>query len=70
MTINVGTEDRVVRYILGTILILAPVWNQYVLSFALWIVVASVIVGLVLVVTAYVRSCPIYSGLGASTCRR
>ena len=67
MTINIGAADRVIRYILGLFLILAPLWNQYILSFAPLIVAASVVVGIVLVVTAYVRSCPIYTALGAST---
>ncbi len=70
MTLNIGMADRVIRYVLGTVLILAPLWNQYVLSFALWIVIASVVLGIILLVTAYFRSCPIYTGLGASTCQR
>ena len=69
MTMNVGTPDRIVRLILGLILIAAPFitgWALFASSLWIWV---SVIVGLVLVVTGVVRFCPTYRVIGASTAK-
>jgi membrane-associated protease RseP (regulator of RpoE activity) len=66
MTRNVGTIDRAIRIVLGLILI----------AFALgWIFPATGFnwigwLGLVLIATALVSSCPAYSLLGTSTRER
>lgn len=60
MTVNVGTPDRIIRLIVGLLLIAAPFLTGWALfADPLWTWV-FVIVGLVLVVTGIVRFCPAY----------
>lgn len=65
---NVGTVDRILRIALGALLINLP----FTTSFDLWasdiLNYATPIVGVVLVLTAIVRFCPLYRLVGASTC--
>ena len=64
---NVGSTDRILRIIIGLLLIAAP----YFTGFALWGNPAArwfiPLVGVVLVLTAFLRFCPIYTLVGAST---
>jgi hypothetical protein len=68
MTANVGSADRVLRALLGIVLILAPfVSGAAIFQGALmWV---SVIVGAVMLFTAVTRFCLLYRVLGISTCR-
>lgn len=67
VTFNVGTPDRIVRVILGLLLIAAPfVTDQALFSNPVW-TWTSVIVGFVLVATGAVRFCPAYRLFGLST---
>ncbi|MHA6324238.1 YgaP family membrane protein [Roseivivax sp. CAU 1753] len=66
MTINVGTVDRIARAILGVVLLYLAF---AVFAGGLWTWLAA-IVGVVMLATAAMRSCPIYSLLGKSTCPR
>ena len=67
MTFNVGVIDRLVRFVVGIVLILLPGFSGLSL-FAnpawFW---AAIIVGAVLVLTALFRFCPLYRLLGIST---
>lgn len=63
MTPNVGTIDRVLRIVLGIVLIAFLVMNQTGLR---WIGLA----GIVLIGTAFIRFCPLYTILGIRTCPR
>lgn len=69
MTANLGNADRLLRVVLGLILFIAPlanipaIWSSGLLAYG------SMIVGVVLVVTALFRFCPLYRILGISTCR-
>lgn len=66
---NVGTLDRVLRFVAGLALVLVPFFSGWpVWSSTVWTVI-SVIVGLVLVGTAAVSFCPIYAALGLSSKR-
>ena len=69
MSANVGSADRIVRFVVGILLIVAP----FVTHFALWQSAVfhwgAVVVGVVLVLTALVRFCPLYRLIGANTCR-
>lgn len=66
---NIGTADRLIRLIIGVVLIALPFttvvpgltqgYGRY----------AALIVGAVLIVTALVRFCPLYRLVGASTCK-
>lgn len=60
---NMGQTDRIIRTILGAALIVA--WFMVSGSFA-WLLL---VVGLVLLATAAIGSCPPYALLGISTCK-
>ncbi len=70
MSINVGTLDRVLRAALGLgLLYLAflsglPAFDGMVLK------LGAAVVGIVMLVVAVTRVCPIYSLLGVKTCGR
>lgn len=67
---NVGSADRVVRAILGLVLILVPFMPFTASFFAAWGLwkLAVAAVGLVLVGTAAVSFCPLYAIFGLNTC--
>lgn len=60
---NMGQTDRTIRAILGAVLIIA--WFMVSGSFA-WLLL---VVGIVLLATAAMGSCPPYALLGISTCK-
>lgn len=66
---NVGPADRILRAILGLVLIAIafipalPLFGSPVLQ------TIAIIVGLVLLATALARFCPLYRLLGLSTCK-
>lgn len=67
---NVGSVDRVLRFILGAALLAAPFLPQTAPSMAvlgMWQFVLAGI-GAVLIVTALVGTCPAYRLLGVQTC--
>jgi len=70
---NVGTIDRLLRAVLGIILVAAPfvgsaeMLGPFATTAAWWWV--PVAVGIVLLATAAFRFCPLYSILGIRTCR-
>jgi len=66
MKANLGSADRVIRFVLGLALIgigflagLASPWN--------WV---ALIVGVVLAVTASIKFCPAYAIIGVNTCAK
>ncbi len=61
---NVGTIDRVIRAIIGIVLI--ALYFVYPDMAYKWV---SLIVGLILLFTAIISSCPLYSILGIKTCK-
>ncbi len=63
---NVGSLDRVVRVIVGLALIAAPLIAGWPMP---WLV-ASIVVGAVLMVTSAISFCPIYALLGLSSKQR
>ena len=69
MTANLGQADRLARPIIGVALMAVPFMGLFGLFASTGWVVASVIVGAVLVLTAVVRFCPIYRVFGLRTCR-
>lgn len=60
MQINIGNNERVVRIIVGVIIIGLGVYFQ-----SLW-----GIIGLVPLLTGIFRFCPLYTMLGMNTCKR
>lgn len=69
MTTNVGTIDRILRAILGAALLYLaflsglPAFDGALLKYG------AALVGVVMLVVAAVRICPIYSIFGLKTCR-
>lgn len=69
MPANIGTTDRIARIVLGLVLIAAafiPALPLAASPLSQW---GAVIVGAVLIVTALVRFCPLYTIFGLSTCK-
>ncbi|HZZ77272.1 MAG TPA: DUF2892 domain-containing protein [Gemmataceae bacterium] len=69
---NVGTIDRVTRLIIGLIILalsFLPPSAPAFASLGLWRWVVAAI-GVVMIVTAAMRSCPAYTLLGVNTCER
>ncbi len=67
MTVNVGTADRIFRALLGIVLIALPFATGLTAGSAL-LTYGFVAVGVVMLVTAATRICPLYSILGLKTC--
>lgn len=67
--LNVGTPDRIVRVILGALLILAPFLLPALFANPiLWW--GAIVVGIVLAATAAIGFCPLYFALGIGTRRQ
>lgn len=69
MTANVGNIDRIARFVLGLVLFFAPLLNIPAIWSSAGFAYGSMAVGLVLVLTAMFRFCPLYRVLGLSTCK-
>ena len=69
MTTNVGTIDRILRAALGVVLLYLaffsglPAFDGAVMKYG------AAIVGVVMLIVAAVRVCPIYSIFGFKTCK-
>ncbi|MET4222086.1 hypothetical protein ABIB00_007322 [Bradyrhizobium sp. LB14.3] len=64
MPANVGTIDQYVRIVAGLALVAFALQDGLSIQGWHW----AGLVGLVLLVTAFFKSCPLYSALGFSTC--
>jgi hypothetical protein len=69
MTANVGNIDRILRIVLGLVLIAAPFVSGMGLFASTAATVVSVVAGLVLLGTSAMRFCPLYRILGIQTCK-
>jgi hypothetical protein len=69
MRFNVGTADRIVRFLLGGVLVLLPFLSGLALFASPAWFWASIAVGVVLIGTAAVRFCPLYAIFGLSSCK-
>lgn len=65
MSVNVGSADRLIRIVLGLILIILPFMSAW----GTLGTIVSAVIGAVLVVTALARFCPAYRLLGIGTCK-
>ena len=69
MIVNIGTTDRILRIVIGAALILVALFGGFALFDAnLW-KYGAVAVGVVLIATATLRFCGLYTLLGIKTCR-
>ncbi len=69
MTSNVGKIDRIVRTVIGVLLILAPFMTQIGMFQSTTGTAIAVIVGIVLIATSAMRFCPAYRIFGIRTCK-
>ena len=70
MTRNIGLADRTLRLVLGAALILAALASGWPAFQGGLPRAAAIVAGVVLMATAAVRVCPLYTLLGMRTCRR
>mgnify|MGYP000383068263 CR=1 FL=1 len=70
MTANVGTVDRIVRAVIGVVLLLAALGGGLDAVAYPYVKYAAIAVGVVMLVVATVRVCPIYMIFGLRTCPR
>lgn len=68
MTANLGTVDRVVRLVLGIILLAIPFLSGMTLFESGLATAISVILGLVMLATSSMKFCPLYRIFGIRTC--
>lgn len=69
MEINVGMIDRVLRAVLGLVLLYLAFFSGLAAFDTGLLKYAAAAVGVVMLVVAAVRICPVYSVLGIKTCR-
>lgn len=69
MTLNVGTIDRVLRAVLGVVLLYLAFASGLPLFDGALFKYGAAVIGVVMLVVAAVRVCPLYSILGIKTCR-
>ncbi|WP_082176529.1 YgaP family membrane protein [Pseudaestuariivita atlantica] len=69
MTRNLGKADRLIRFFLGLLLVVAPLANLPPIWGSTLSVVLAMAVGAVLIVTSFVQFCPLYRIFGISTCK-
>jgi len=69
MTVNVGTIDRIARALLGLVLLYLAFFSGLPLFAGGFMKIATAAVGIVMLVVAATRVCPIYSIFGLKTCR-
>lgn len=69
MTVNVGSVDRVLRALLGLVLLWLAFFSGYAAFAGGFLKYAAVIVGIVMLATAVLRICPLYSVFGIKTCK-
>lgn len=66
---NLGNTDRIVRLVIGLLLIVAPYLFGQLFSGSEALLWATRIIGGVLILTAFSRCCPLYRLLGVRTCK-
>lgn len=69
MTKNIGTADRVLRLVLGIILLAAPFVSGLAIFSSSAATIVAVFAGLVMLGTSSMRFCPMYRIFGIQTCK-
>ncbi|MEX1235869.1 MAG: DUF2892 domain-containing protein [Roseovarius sp.] len=69
MTTNIGTMDRVLRLILGIVLLVAPFVGGMAIFDSTAAIAVSVIAGIILIATSAMKFCPLYRVFGIRTCQ-
>lgn len=68
MTTNVGTIDRVIRFVLGLVLLAAPFSGAAIFENTTATLIA-VIAGFIMLGTSAMKFCPLYRIFGLRTCK-
>ncbi len=69
MVKNIGSADRIIRLIVGLVLIGLPLLSSMTIFDSSTMKIASVVIGAILAGTALFRFCPLYRILGLRTCK-
>lgn len=69
MTKNIGNSDRILRIVLGLVLLALPFISGLALFNSGIATAVAMIAGIVMLVTSAIRFCPLYRILGIQTCR-
>ena len=69
MTPNVGTIDRLLRAVVGVVLLYLAFASGLPLFEGAVFRYGAALIGVVMLITAAVRFCPLYSIIGIKTCR-
>lgn len=69
MTANIGNIDRILRFILGIVLIALPFTTNFALFAQPLFFFGAIGVGVVMLLVSAMRICPFYSIFGIKTCR-
>ena len=67
MTINMGSVDRAVRFVVGILLLILPFLTDFAIWQSMWVTGLAVLVGLVMLGTSLSGNCPAYTLLGIKT---
>ncbi|HMQ40614.1 MAG TPA: DUF2892 domain-containing protein [Paracoccus sp. (in: a-proteobacteria)] len=70
MSVNVGNLDRILRVVLGIVLLYLAFFSGIPAFAGGFLKYGAALVGVVMLVTAAMRVCPLYSIFGVKTCRR
>ena len=69
MTVNLGSTDRILRVLLGIILLTAPFAGSFAIFDSSIATLVAAIVGVILIATSAIRFCPLYRIFGIQTCK-
>ncbi|GHB40806.1 hypothetical protein GCM10007094_32790 [Pseudovibrio japonicus] len=69
MTANVGTLDRILRFVIGAALIALPLATNIPLFAQPLFFYGALLVGAAMLLVSVTRTCPFYSIFGIKTCR-
>ena len=70
MSVNVGNLDRILRVVLGIVLLYLAFFSGIPAFAGGFLKYGAALLGVVMLVTAAMRVCPLYSIFGVKTCRR
>lgn len=69
MTTNVGTLDRILRAALGLVLLYLAFFSGLPLFVQPFFTYGAAVIGIVMLGTSMMKTCPLYSVFGLKTCR-
>lgn len=69
MTTNVGALDRILRAMLGIVLLYLAIFSGSSLTDVAVLKYGAAVIGVIMLATSALKICPLYSILGVRTCR-